>query len=296
MQSQSQRKGIIIAGGLGKRLLPSTYSINKHLFLLYDKPMIYYPLATMMLGGIKDILIVTVKSSIEPYKNILGDGSKWGINIQYSIQHEPKGISDAILLGENFVGKSNTVIILGDNIFHGNHLYDLWKFADSLNKGSTIFAYQVSDPERYGIVDIDADGYALAIDEKPKKPKTNLAITGLYFYDNSVFNRIRKLKPSSRNELEVTSLNNSYLKDNLLKVNLIGRGMAWFDAGTFDSLLDASLYIRTIQLRQGLMIGCPEEVAFRQGWIDRHQVFNIAENLRYSRYGEYLYKIFESNK
>ena len=296
MQTQTQRKGIIIAGGLGKRLLPSTYSTNKHLFLLYDKPIIYYPLTTLMMGGIKDILIVTLKSSIESYNNLLGDSSKWGINIKYSIQKEPKGISDAILLGEDFVGKSNTVIILGDNIFHGNHLYGLWKFADSLNKGSTIFAHQVSDPERYGIVDFDAHGYALTIDEKPKIPKSNFAITGLYFYDNSVFNRIRKLNSSSRNELEVTSLNNSYIKDNLLKVNLIGRGMAWFDAGTFDSFLDASLYIRTIQSRQGLMIGCPEEVAFRQGWIDGHQIVNLAETMRHSKYGEYLYKIFEKNK
>ena len=295
MQSQSQRKGIIIAGGLGKRLLPSTFSTNKHLFLLYDKPMIYYPLSTLMLGGLKDILIITSKSSIEAYKNILGDGRKLGINIQYLIQQEPKGISDAILLGEDFVGESNMVVILGDNIFHGNHLYDLWKFADSYNKGSTIFAYQVSDPERYGIVDIDANGYALTIDEKPIMPKTNLAITGLYFYDNSVFNRIRELNFSTRNELEVTSLNNSYIKDNLLKVKLIGRGLAWFDAGTFDSFLDASIYIRTIQLRQGLMIGCPEEVAFRQGLIDRKQVFNIAETLRYSKYGEYLNMIYQTN-
>ena len=296
MQSQSQRKGIIIAGGLGKRLLPSTYSNNKHLFLLYDKPMIYYPLTTLMLGGIKDILIVTLESSIESYNKLLGDGSKWGINIQYSIQDEPKGIADAILLGEDFVGNSNIVIILGDNIFHGNHLYNLWELSDSFDKGSTIFAYQVSDPERYGIVDIDANGFVLNIDEKPKIPKSNFAITGLYFYDNSVFNRIRKLNYSSRNELEVTSLNNSYIKDNLLKVNLMGRGMAWFDAGTFDSFLDASIYIRTIQLRQGLMIGCPEEVACRQGWIDRHQVVNIAETLKYSKYGDYLYKIFQTNK
>ncbi len=296
MQIQSQRKGIIIAGGLGKRLLPSTYSTNKHLFLLYDKPMIYYPLTTLMLGGVKDILIVTIKSSIESYNKLLGDGSKWGINIKYSIQEEPKGIADAILLGEEFVGKSNSVIILGDNIFHGNHLYNLWEFADSFNKGSTIFAYQVSDPERYGIVDIDANGDAVNIDEKPMIPKSDLAITGLYFFDNSVFNRIRNLNFSSRNELEVTSLNNSYIKDNLLKVNLMGRGMAWFDAGTFDSFLDASIYIRTIQLRQGLMIGCPEEIACRQGWIDRHQVVNIADSLRYSRYGEYLYKFVESNK
>ena len=258
--------------------------------------MIYYPLTTLMLGGIKDILIITSKSSIESYENLLGDGRRLGINIQYSIQQEPKGISDAILLAEDFVGKSNIVVILGDNIFHGNHLYDLWNFADSFNKGSTLFAYQVSDPERYGIVDLDANGCALNIDEKPKIPKTNLAITGLYFYDNSVFNRIRGLNSSSRNELEVTSLNNSYIKDNLLKVNLMGRGLVWFDAGTFDSFLDASIYIRTIQLRQGLMIGCPEEVACRQGWIDRHQVVNIAETLRYSKYGDYLYKIFETNK
>ena len=296
MQHQSHRKGIIVAGGYGKRLLPSTYSANKHLFLLYDKPMIYYPLTTLMLGGIKDILIVTLKSSLESYNKLLGDGSKWGINIKYSIQQEPKGIADAILLGEDFVGKSNTVIILGDNIFHGNHLYNLWESADSLDNGSTIFAYQVNDPERYGIVEIDANGYALTIDEKPKIPKSNFAITGLYFYDNTIFNRIRKLNPSSRNELEVTSLNNSYIKDNLLKVNLIGRGMAWFDAGTFDSFLDASLYIRTIQSRQGLMIGCPEEVACRQGWIDRHKIANLADTLRDSRYGEYLYKIAESNK
>ena len=295
MQSQSQRKGIIIAGGLGKRLLPSTYSTNKHLFLLYDKPMIYYPLTTLMLGGIKDILIVTLKSSIDSYNNLLGDGSKWGINIQYSIQKEPKGIADAILLGEEFVGKSNLVIILGDNIFHGNNLYDLWGFADAFNKGSYLFAYKVSDPERYGIVDIDANGYALSINEKPKIPKSDFAITGLYFYDKSVFDRIRELNFSSRNELEVTSLNNSYLKDNLLKVNLIGRGMAWFDAGTFDSFLDASLYIRTIQLRQGLMIGCPEEVAFRQGWIDRHQLVNLADTMSYSRYGDYLHKILKNN-
>ncbi|AAZ58727.1 Glucose-1-phosphate thymidylyltransferase [Prochlorococcus marinus str. NATL2A] len=296
MQSQSQRKGIIIAGGIGKRLLPSTYSTNKHLFLLYDKPMIYYPLTTLMLGGIKDILIITLKSSIESYNKLLGDGGKWGINIQYSIQEEPKGIADAILLGEEFVGQSHTVIILGDNIFHGNNLYNLWKISDSFDKGSTIFAYQVSDPERYGVVDIDTNGDVLTIDEKPKIPKSNFAITGLYFYDNSVFDRIRKLNYSSRNELEVTSLNNSYIRDNLLKVELLGRGMSWFDAGTFDSFLDASLYIKTIQSRQGLMIGCPEEVAFRQGWIDRNQVVNLANTLEYSRYGEYLNEILESNK
>ena len=295
MKERTQRKGIILAGGQGSRLLPSTMAISKQLLPIYDKPMIYYPLSTLMLMGIKDILIITTSNSQDLFKKLLGDGKQWGITFSYEIQKQPVGISHAILLAENFVGSSPVVIALGDNIFHGNQLISLLHSADSNDKGATIFAYPVSDPERYGVVSFDENGKVLGIEEKPLKPRSKYAITGLYFYDNSVFERVKKLEPSDRNELEISSLNESYIKDGILNVELLGRGMAWLDVGTMDSLQEGSAYIRTLQLRQGLKVACPEEIAWRQGWIKNHQLIELASPLMSSGYGEYLLGLLEQN-
>ena len=295
MKERTQRKGIILAGGEGSRLLPITISISKQLLPIYDKPMIYYPLSTLMLLGIKDILIITTPNSKDSFEKLLGDGKQWGITFSYEIQKQPEGVSHAILLAENFVGSSPVVIALGDNIFHGNQLIPLLHSADLNDKGATIFAYPVSDPERYGVVSFDENGKVLSIEEKPLNPRSKYAVTGLYFYDNSIFERVKKLEPSDRNELEISSLNESYIKDGILKVELLGRGMAWLDVGTIDSLQEGSAYIRSLQLRQGLKVACPEEIAWRQGWINNHQLIELSAPLMSSGYGEYLLELVEKN-
>ncbi len=289
------RKGIILAGGKGSRLIPSTFAISKQLLPVYDKPMIYYPLSTLMLCGVKQFLIITTPSSLNLFQKLLGDGQKWGVTFKYQIQNKPDGISNAILLAENFIGDNPVVIALGDNIFHGNQLIPLLHSADLYNEGATIFAYPVSNPERYGVVTFNKNGKVSCIEEKPANPLSRYAIPGLYFYDNSVIQRIKRLVPSSRDELEISCLNQSYLKDGTLNVELMGRGMAWLDVGTVDSLQEGSSYIRTLQLRQGLKLACPEEVAWRQGWINNQQLAELAAPLISSGYGEYLLDLLENN-
>ncbi len=289
----SDRKGIILAAGKGTRLYPVTSSLNKHLIPVCDKPMIYYPLSTLMLCGVRDILIITTKSSINLFKQLLGDGCQWGINIKYKVQEKSEGVAHAISLGEEFVGDKEVVAILGDNIFHGSDLVSFLRAADSASEGATVFAYPVKDPRRYGVVNFDDNGNVMNLEEKPSDFKSKYAITGLYFFDNSIFNRIRALNYSSRNEIEITSLNSSYLRDGLLKIEIMSRGMAWFDAGTFDSLKDTSTYISSLQLRQGLKVGCPEEISWRQGWIDDYQLVKLADQLISSGYGDYLFGLLE---
>ena len=281
------RKGIILAGGTGSRLYPLTKAISKQLAPIYDKPMIYYPLTTLMLAGIKDILIITNKSDINAFKNLLGDGKHLGINIQFKIQSKPNGLAEAFLIGNEFLNGSPAALVLGDNLFHGDQL--LIKLMKNVSEvGATIFAYSVNNPKEYGVAEFDSNKKVINIQEKPKKPKSNWAITGLYFYDKTVVERAKLLKPSKRGELEISDLNNLYLKDNLLNVELMGRGMAWFDTGNCDSLLDASSYIRTLEKRQGLKIGCPEEVAWRLGYINNQELKKIAKELNKSSYGKYL--------
>ena len=291
MNKQLLRKGIILAGGQGSRLSPLTNGISKQLLPVYDKPMIYYPISTLMLAGIKEILIITTPYTNELFQKILGNGNQWGINFTYEIQNHPDGIAQAILIGETFLQNDPVVIALGDNIFHGSELVSLLHAANSREKGGTIFAYPVSDPERYGVVEFDNFGQVITIEEKPKYPASKYVIPGLYFYDNTVIDRVKKLKYSPRNELEITSLNINYLQDNLLKVEIMGRGMAWLDAGTFDSLQESSAYIRTLEARQGLKIGCPEEVAWRKGWINNEELTKLAQPLLASGYGKYLVKL-----
>jgi len=290
---RSLRKGIILAGGTGSRLAPLTSTINKQLFLVYDKPMIYYPLSTLMLCGIKDILIITNPNSLGLYKKLLGNGNNWGINIKYEIQKQPQGIAQSVLIGEKFIGKSPVVIVLGDNLFYGNDLIDILKRADSRMKGGSIFAYSVREPERYGVVQFDKSGAVISIEEKPSNPKSEYAVTGLYFYDNSVVQYAKDLEMSSRGEFEITSINKKYFKEKLLKVEIMGRGITWFDTGTFESLYDAASYIRTLENRQGLKIGCPEEVAFRNGWISNEKLKKLADSLINSNYGKYLLDLSE---
>ena len=284
----TERKGIILAAGKGTRLYPVTYSLNKHLIPVCDKPMIYYPISTLMLCGIRDILIITSKDSRNLFEKLLGDGGQWGIKLHYKVQEKSEGVSHAISLGEEFIGDKDVVAILGDNIFHGSDLVSFLRAADSKPEGATVFAYPVKDPRMYGVVNFDDNGNIINLEEKPSDLKSKYAITGLYFFDNSIFNRIRSLKYSARNEIEITSLNSSYLKDGLLKIEIMSRGMAWFDAGTFDSLKDSSTYISSLQLRQGLKVGCPEEIAWRQGWIDDNQLVKLANQLLSSGYGDYL--------
>jgi len=289
-------KGIVLAGGHGTRLYPLTKYTSKQLLPVYDKPMIYYPLSTLMLCGVKHFLIITTPSSLNLFQKLLGDGQKWGVNFKYQTQNKPDGISNAILLAENIIGDNPVVIALGDNIFHGNQLIPLLHSADLHKRGATIFAYPVSNPERYGVVTFNKNGKVSAIEEKPNNPLSRYAIPGLYFYDSSVFQRIKRLVPSSRNELEISCLNQSYLKDGTLNVELMGRGMAWLDVGTVDSLQEGSSYIRTLQLRQGLKVACPEEVAWRQGWINNRQLAELAAPLMSSGYGEYLLDLLENNE
>ena len=291
MKSIKDRKGIILAGGTGSRLAPLTISVSKQLMPVYDKPMIYYPLSTLMLTGIKDVLIITKPNDNIIFKTLIGDGKKWGMNISYAIQEYPRGIAEAILIGQDFIEDSKVALILGDNLFHGNDLINQLKSANKQDIGGTLFAYPVSDPQRYGVVQFNDNGVAINIEEKPIKPKSNFAITGLYFYDNNVVEKARTITFSKRGELEITSLNQIYLSEKILKVEMLGRGMAWLDTGTFDSLIEAGTYIRTLEMRQGLKIGCPEEVAWRNGWIDDMDLKNLANKLTNSGYGEYLLQI-----
>ena len=292
----SQRKGIILAGGFGSRLYPITKSVSKQLLPVYDKPMIYYPLTTLMLAGIREILIICLPKDIEIFQRLLGDGSNLGIKIEYKTQAVPKGLADAFIIGETFLNNSPSALILGDNIFYGDNSRTQIKEANNKENGSTIFAYRVKDPNRYGVITFNAEGKALEIEEKPKNPKSPYAITGLYYYDESAVERCKELVPSSRNELEITDLNNSYLRDNILDVKILGRGTAWIDTGTFESLHTASEFIRSIEERQGLKIGCPEEVAWRMGYINDEQLYSLSTNLIKSGYGEYLRSIICENK
>jgi glucose-1-phosphate thymidylyltransferase len=285
------RKGIILAGGAGSRLHPLTQVVSKQLMPIYDKPMIYYPLSTLMVAGISEVLIITTPEELQRFKDLLGDGSKWGISLEYIVQPSPDGLAQAFILGEEFIGNDSVTLILGDNIFYGHDLQKSLLESSKQDVGATVFGYHVNDPERYGVVDFDDDWKAISIEEKPKKAKSNYAVTGLYFYDNKVVELAKTIKPSHRGELEITDLNNLYLASGELSVKLMGRGSAWLDTGTIDSLLDASNFIAAIEKRQGLKICCPEEIAFRKGFISKQQLIEIAQPLIKSGYGKYLVKI-----
>lgn len=285
------RKGIVLAGGSGTRLYPVTQSICKQLLPVYDKPMIYYPLATMMLAGMRDICIISTPQDTPRLEQLLGDGSKWGLNLHYIVQDKPEGIAQAFTLAADFIGDDDCALVLGDNVYYGHDLADMMQDADNNKQGATVFAYPVSDPERYGVVAFDENGKALSIEEKPLKPKSRYAITGLYFYDNQVVEIARNLKPSARGELEITDVNQAYLDNGKLNVQVMGRGMAWLDTGTHDSLLDASMFIQTLEQRQGLKVMCPEEIAYRMGYINAEQLEQLAQPLLKSGYGKYLLNI-----
>lgn len=287
----SKRKGIVLAGGSGTRLYPVTQSVCKQLLPVYDKPMIYYPLATLMLAGMQEICIISTPQDTPRLQQLLGDGSQWGMALSYIVQEKPEGIAQAFTLGADFIGEDDCALVLGDNVYYGHELADMMYDADAGTHGATVFAYPVSDPERYGVVAFDADGKALSIEEKPAKPKSTYAITGLYFYDNQVVDMARNLQPSSRGELEITDINQQYLDKGQLNVQVMGRGMAWLDTGTHDSLLDASMFIQTIEKRQGLKVMCPEEIAYRKGYITAEQLDKLAQPLLKSGYGQYLINI-----
>jgi glucose-1-phosphate thymidylyltransferase len=284
-------KGIILAGGSGTRLYPITKSISKQLLPVYDKPMIYYPLSTLMLSGIREILIITNSEYIGLYKQLLNDGSHLGLKIEYKIQEKPRGLADAFIVGEDFIGKDKVCLILGDNIFHGQGFSQILKRASSLKEGAVIFGYYVKDPRSYGVVEFDDNNNVISLEEKPEKPKSNYAIPGLYYYDNSVIEKAKNLKPSARGELEITDLNREYLKENKLKVELFGRGFAWLDTGTHQSLLEASNYVETIQKRQGFYISCVEEIAYRMGYINKEQLIKLGKEMEKIEYGKYLLEI-----
>ncbi len=287
------RKGIVLAGGSGTRLYPSTLAVSKQLLPLYDKPMVYYPLSTLMLAGIREILVISTPQDTPRFAQLLGDGNQWGIVLSYTVQERPEGIAQALLLAEAFLVGAPCALVLGDNVFFGHDLQRLLIAADSRTEGASVFAYHVTDPERYGVVVFDANGQAIDIEEKPAKPRSSYAVTGLYFYDETAVARARQLTPSARGELEITDLNRSYLLDQKLQVEVMGRGYAWLDTGTHDSLLDAGQFIATIERRQGLKIACPEEIAWRQGWIDDKGLIAQAERLGKSGYGAYLRRLIE---
>lgn len=284
----TQRRGIVLAGGSGTRLHPATFAISKQLLPVYDKPMIYYPLTTLMLGGLREILIISTPEDTPRFRYLIGDGSRWGISVEYAVQPSPDGLAQALMIGASFIGETTSALILGDNIFFGHDLQSLLDRADRRDNCATIFAYHVQDPERYGVAEFDRDGTVIGIEEKPERPRSNFAVTGLYYYDRQAVDLARSLRPSARNELEITDLNKLYLAAGELKVELMGRGYAWLDTGTHDSLLDAAQFISTMERRQGFKIACPEEVAWRQGWIDTEQLLRLAEPLRKSGYGRYL--------
>ncbi len=285
-------KGIILAGGAGTRLYPVTKVTSKQLLPVYDKPMIFYPLSVLMLSGIRDILIISTPDDLPRFEALLENGSQWGINLSYAVQMEPAGLAQAFIIGQNFIGDDHVCLILGDNLFYGHGLSERFQKAASREKGGTVFGYQVKDPQRYGVVSFDQDGNALDIEEKPKHPKSNFAVTGLYFYDNDVIEIARGLKPSPRGELEITDVNMAYLKKGLLHVEEMGRGTAWLDTGTHHSLLDASLFISTIEKRQGLKVACLEEIAYKMGYIDKSQIITMAEYYKKTDYGAYLLNMF----
>ena len=289
------RKGLILAGGLGTRLYPLTFSISKQLLPVFDKPMIYYPLSVLMLAGIRDILLISSPNDVSQYKNLLKNGNQWGINIEYCIQPPPGGLAQAFILGESFIGDNLSALILGDNIFFGHDLNQILSNAGQREDGATIFTYHVKDPQRYGIAEFDDKKSIIAIEEKPSVPKSNYAITGLYFYDRNVVELAKSLKPSKRGELEITDLNQLYLDQKKLYVELMGRGYTWLDAGTHESLLEASQFIATLENRQGLKIACPEEISFRNGWINASELEKLAELLGKNQYGQYLIRILKEN-
>jgi glucose-1-phosphate thymidylyltransferase len=293
MMSNTQRKGIILAGGSGTRLYPVTQAVSKQLMPVYDKPMVYYPLSTLMLSGIRDVLLISTPQDTPRFADLLGDGSQWGMNITYAVQPSPDGLAQAFIIGKDFVDNKPSALVLGDNIFYGHDLVKQLRSANDRTSGSTVFAYHVHDPERYGVVDFDADMRATSIEEKPKAPKSSYAVTGLYFYDENVCEIAAGIKPSPRGELEITDLNRVYLEQGKLNVEIMGRGFAWLDTGTHDSLLEASSFIATLQRRQGLQVSCPEEIAFHQGWIDAAALQKLAAPLAKNGYGQYLLNLLK---